>query len=432
MRSNKSNKRDAKPKHLFIKKKGEKMESKPKKLSYEVPYGIDFVLDMDYSHIKRYGIRNGEEDIDCPFCNRKRKAHVSYPKKVYRCNACGESGSLIKLHMKALNLSSTKEAKHDLDKRWESLSKEEKENLKESAKKARELAIEKEKEPMYVGTRNIIYQNLLYLLELKEEDKNDLLRRGLTLEEIERNSYKSYPQGSLVYLAEESFLMAKKQGVGKLEFIKHYADTLPEIPIPGYYTRNGDICLVERKNAGYLVPVRNEYKQIEAFQIRNLLPDDATKEAKESFRKYTWLSSSEKETGIGVRDIEQVHFSGFSLNGGEAPKTVLLTEGCLKADVASSLMKQLGITKDYAPFIAVMGVNSTSHLPKVLKKLKDRGTETIQVCFDMDYKSKEQVESAREKVKELIESTGLVAKMMNWDDKYKGIDDYLLFKYNAK
>lgn len=50
----------------------------------------------------------------------------------------------------------------------------------------------------------------------------------------------------------------------------------------------------------------------------------------------------------------------------------------------------------------------------------------------MDYKSKEQVESAREKVKELIESASLAAKMMNWDDKYKGIDDYLLPKIKSE
>lgn len=73
-----------------------------------------------------------------------------------------------------------------------------------------------------------------------------------------------------------------------------------------------------------------------------------------------------------------------------------------------------------------MGVNNISKLSDDLEPLKGRDTKNIQVCFDMDYKNKEQIEAARIKVKEIIEGVGLTASMMNWDPKYIGIDDYLL------
>lgn len=410
------------------------MESKAKKkYEFGTPFGIDFVLALDYPDIKRYGIRKGEEDIDCPFCKRKRKAHVSYPNNVFRCNACNTSGSLISLHQKAMNFQKVSDAKKDLFKRWNSLSKEDRENLKESASKARALAAEKTYYPMHVGTRNRVYQNLLSLLDLCDEDKADLLRRGLSEEEIEENGYKSFPKTKLNFLAEESLFMVKKEELTRLAFLDAMAKELPEAPIPGYFTVKGDISLVERKNAGYMIPVKNAYGQIEAFQIRNLLPDNATEQMKNDFRKYTWFTSTEMSTGIGVREVGQIHHVGFNLlKEDKSPETVLLTEGCLKADVASSLMKKLGITKDRAPFIAVMGVNNTSQLKADLEILKGRGTKNIQVCFDMDYKNKEQVEAARIKVKEIIESVGLNASMMNWDPKFKGIDDYLLHLLKEK
>ncbi len=51
---------------------------------YKSEYKIADVLEADYPNIKHYGVRNGEEYIDCPFCGRKKKVNVSYVKNVFR------------------------------------------------------------------------------------------------------------------------------------------------------------------------------------------------------------------------------------------------------------------------------------------------------------------------------------------------------------
>lgn len=393
----------------------------------DFPYGIDFVLDLDYPGIKRYGIRHGEEDIDCPFCDRKRKAHVNYAKKVFRCNACQVSGGIVKLHQKATGINHASDAIKDLNAKWGSLSEEDRKNLAESNEKLRSMTI-KETEPFPPIYRDMIYGALLKELQLLPEHKEDLLRRGLTEDDIIRNGYKSYPKAGLFYLAEKSLTaVVQTQNIerGLAYWIGQH-----EYGIPGYYSAfKTEFSLMQLRDAGYMIPVRDVRGMISAFQIRNF-QNKAPGESTGDFRKYTWFSSRDKKQGCGVRDCNQIHFTGFDYEASVTPEKVLLTEGCLKADVASSLMKQIGMTTGYAPFIAVMGVNNTSQLPQVFEYLKQHGTKCIQLCFDMDYKDKEQVEAARDKVKDLIKEAGLEVQSMNWDPQYKGIDDYLLAKKN--
>ena len=36
--------------------------------------------------------------LDCPFCGRKGKLNINLLKDAYRCNACSESGGMLKLY----------------------------------------------------------------------------------------------------------------------------------------------------------------------------------------------------------------------------------------------------------------------------------------------------------------------------------------------
>ena len=82
----------------------------------KIKFSIRDVLQMDYPNVKHYGVRNGEEYIDCPFCGRKKKLNISYTKNVFRCNACDTSGGVLKLHMLAKGFLTSKQAYIDLKK----------------------------------------------------------------------------------------------------------------------------------------------------------------------------------------------------------------------------------------------------------------------------------------------------------------------------
>ena len=189
--------------------------------------------------------------------------------------------------------------------------------------------------------------------------------------------------------------------------------------IPGMYRVNDSIRIVRRSNksiSGYFVPVKDCYGRISGMQIRyDNLPENATEKQIENYHKYAWYSSSEKETGCPVTGIENVHHT-FTVDGA-APKTVYLTEGCLKADIASAISGK--------PFIALIGVNNVSQLPQELKYLKENGTQLIKVAVDMDYRDKPNVAKALANIMQIIGEAGLESVLLTWPSEYKGIDDFL-------
>ena len=50
----------------------------------------------------------------------------------------------------------------------------------------------------------------------------------------------------------------------------------------------------------------------------------------------------------------------------------------------------------------------------------------------MDYREKKEVASALESIKEIIDRAGLTYTIVNWPEKYKGIDDFLLARRSLK
>ena len=100
------------------------------------------------------------------------------------------------------------------------------------------------------------------------------------------------------------------------------------------------------------------------------------------------------------------------------PKTVCLTEGPLKADVASELSGKC--------FIAIPGVNACGHLKEELEFLKEQGCEKIELYFDMDYLTNEYVDKAIKRIGKMILNAGFKAEQKIWDPAFKGIDDWYL------
>lgn len=163
----------------------------------------------------------------CPFClGRTKNPHLylNTEKNRFFCQRCGEHGNSVSLYAKIRGISN-KEAFKEL----------EKSNLQMFPQ-----AGPKEQRQEYMAPleqRHDVYYDLLALLSLSEYDFLDLLGRGLTLDAIEQNMYRSMP--------------------AKMEARSELAQTLSRIHdldgVPGFYrSENGDWRLAG--NSGLLIP----------------------------------------------------------------------------------------------------------------------------------------------------------------------------------
>ena len=146
-------------------------------------------------------------------------------------------------------------------------------------------------------------------------------------------------------------------------------------------------------------------RRIQGFQIRLDNPREGN--------KYLWFSSKNKAQGLSSGS--PAHITN-PLESNSNP-VLYLTEGGLKADIACALSGK--------SFIGVAGVNNQSDLPELFRKLKQLGVKRIVDCFDRDCEYNEQVEKARRKLKSKVLKAGLIYTRMSWDNRFKGIDDYM-------
>ena len=353
----------------------------------------------------RYRGNNANVRI-CPCCGKKWKLNINFEKNVFRCPACNFHGNAVLLHAKLNNIS--------LDKAYEELKMADyKPNLKKQTNISNEEKLASE------WRRNFIYSLLISSGTLTDLHKDNLLKRGVPTAYL-----KEYVSCSTVPNASE--LLASKN----MWFINSN-DNYKLNLIPGFY---GQITFNKKNNIelhdkiklnlpkdGFLIPIISHVgyeKRISCFQIRKDFGDT----------RYIYLSSAGKTNGISVNECNKVHFTrNFWVDEStmNIPETVNLTEGALKADVASYLSNQ--------QFIAMPGVNSTKGLEKELLFLKQNGCKKINIYFDTDYATNPNVYEALDRIKFKIVNAGLLYKQVVWNNKYKGIDDYLAhFKSNER
>lgn len=361
------------------------------------------VLSLDYSEedLKE----KSEKSIyvrECPYCQRHWKLNINASKGVFRCPACGESGNAVSLHAKLHNLT-----------------------IEESKQELVGVTFNKENKPVKpakkelpvadLATRDKIYREIILKgmnVSLSIPCANDLARRGLPLNKmpyiVATQNQNCCCTSWFQDLKGRNFtkgnaIVKGVPGVFGVDMVKDgkedYKWTYLNMP----------------RNFGYLIPIITHLKDkpaISCCQIRHL----------EGEVRYTFFTSQDLANGVSVTGCNKVHYSRNFFKKGtiSVPKTVYLTEGPLKADVASYLSGRC--------FIAVPGVNSVSDLPKELRYLKSKGCEKINLAFDMDYREKKEVKKAMDNVSEMIKKSGLKLQIMKWDNKYKGIDDYLLSK----
>lgn len=115
----------------------------------------------------------------------------------------------------------------------------------------------------------------------------------------------------------------------------------------------------------------------------------------------------------GVTSGSPLHFVGEPF-----AKTVYVTEGLLKADIAHCLTGR--------SFVAVAGVNSLNGLESALRCMAQNGTKLVVEAYDMDKLENEYVASAAEKVQQIAHAVWLQSTSLVWNTAYKGIDDWQL------
>lgn len=336
--------------------------------------------------------------IPCPICaknSRDKKLNINFTggnsgEGVYRCNRCGDlSGGPLSFWalMRGLDRTDLKEARKD----WlNTVGSNNVPKIKES---------HKEEEKKYVDTpiadltvRSNTYSKLLSMLTLSDQHHKNLSDRGLSHPTILRNDYKTYPQEKhdeiAIYLLNHGCIL---EGV------------------PGFFRKeDGTWTLKKIKGSGFLIPQRNGYGQIQSFQIRydeKKNPDD---------QRYKYLSSAGYNMGTPTHSYIHMRIGPLGL------KEAILTEGALKADVISELT-------GYS-VIAVPGVNSLSLLPPALIDLKRRGLEKISLAYDMDKRENIHVQKAEEKLKKILYDLELPYSTLEWNENYKGLDDFLSSK----
>lgn len=152
--------------------------------------------------------------------------------------------------------------------------------------------------------------------------------------------------------------------------------------------------------------------------------------------KYFWVSSARKTEGAEGSTPIQVSYQSkiAKLNPTDPelvsyidqPKSVWLTEGGLKAIVATNnLTNSLTseqLDKYGRDFLAVAGVSSYRKFIPMLEKLHVRH---VTVAFDMDFMNKSQVSESMVKLVNLLQEKGYAVTIAFWRQG-KGIDDALV------
>ncbi|MDP9358478.1 MAG: DUF3854 domain-containing protein, partial [Chloroflexota bacterium] len=241
--------------------------------------------------------------------------------------------------------------------------------------------------------RDLVYRRLITLCGLSEAHHAALRERGMVEAQITGRPYATLPATGRKALAEQ---LLAEFGAATME------------RIPGFYYRRDNMGRrypMLAGAAGLLVPVRDGEGRIAAFQIRrDTSPADGS--------KYIWFSSKDKDGGTGSG--APIHVAR-PLGGAGSVRSVVITEGPLKADIAADVLDCV--------VLAAPGVNNWSGVLAILAELG--ATEAI-IAYDRDTETKPHVMRARDALAGGLAAAGYAPQLATWDDAYKGLDDALL------
>lgn len=379
----------------------------------DFPFGI-----MDVAELMHLKIRRRQANsvyVDCPFCgDRRGKMNVNFVKNVWRCNYCDEHGGMLALYAK-LNHTTNSDAYREIcealqtgDASWVYTASEKQDsgsgedifsgagnsgggNMMEGVPQSPRASIQE------------IHQTLslmMGMLSLKPAHRAHLRspKRGLTDDQIDSLGFKSTPPPFMCRSITERLI---RQGC-----------TVQGVP--GFYLDDSGKWTVKfySKTSGILIPAVGVDGLIHGAQILLDVPiKDKDDPPDKPGTKYIWFSSSNRN--MGVTSGSPVHFVGNSF-----ARTIYVTEGLLKADIAHSLMNR--------SFVATAGAGNVAQLEPMFALLASNGTELIIEADDMDKYSNKMTSKGASKVYLMAKKYGMDCRRLTWNPNYKGVDDWQL------
>lgn len=237
-----------------------------------------------------------------------------------------------------------------------------------------------------------VYSDLLDGLRLLERHRDALMGRGLPEGAIAANGYRTMPA------ADRARLAARLVD-------SHGADLCARIP--GLFVKREDdrVWWTVGGCAGLVIPARDRLGRIIALEVRR--EDDGTEGP-----RYRPLTSSGPDRGNGPAPLLAPHYPLGAVAG---ERTVRLTEGRLKGDVATAITGILTI--------ALPGVSCWR---PALQELRELGAVRILLAYDADWHRNANVARAMLSTMEALLAEGMEVAVEVWDESDgKGIDDLL-------
>lgn len=313
----------------------------------------------------------------CPFHDDKGRPNLTvYPDtQTYVCFVCHARGDVVDFVARIEDLSQGEAAKQ-LEASWRG-------SGRGSRLQARVVPAA---EARSVEHLDLVYRLLLGALELRDEHRADLERRGLSPEMIHERGYRSL--GGRRGRDEVAGKLLRSVGQDALR------------AVPGFGRERGRWTMANVE--GLLIPVLNVAGRIVGIQVRTTSQRG----------KYRWLSTPSLEDGASSGGPAHVMLPDRGRNG-----LVWLTEGPLKADVVASRLKQCSV--------AVPGVGAWGRSIEDLEELQAR---TVVVAFDQDDEAGTAMvvgRHTRDLARVIRKKVGARVAVASWDVG-KGIDDALV------
>lgn len=368
---------------------------------FNVPYTMEYVMyDLCAAQVKKAQTPKGEVEILCPLVKGK-SFEVNVRREQWncfkKCSGCPGGGGILDLYVLFSGVSDRSQAHREI---MQSLNGNAANIQKAMERKQQHL--EPVKQACHLSPKLVdqTYRAFLNMLSLSEAHREDLLKRGVSNEDIERVGFKSVPQGNDV-------VNIPKQLVKKGVILQG---------VPGFFFKDKEPCM-STFGTGYFIPYRNRDGLIVGLQVRydiELRPDmppELVKKLKK--RRYRWFTSSHEEGGASAGNVPF-----WGIPGRETFKVAYATEGGLKAATAQSL------SNGY--FVAIPGVTCYAAWEELLKGLKEDGVTVLVDAFDSDRASNPNVANAIQKLHAIANDYGFEMKSWDWGVEQKGVDDYLL------
>lgn len=257
---------------------------------------------------------------------------------------------------------------------------------------------------------NEIYVKFLSFMTLNDKHKEMLMKEKWSNEMICKSNFRSVPDmktlRNIINILTENYNL---EGV------------------PGFYEKEG--MWYAKIISGMIIPIYSLEGNIIRLKIKPDWTKEHIKQAEKNgneLPKYIMFSSYKEEIidGKSYNLLKKGTRSGthisYSFSENDSFKTVMVTEGEKKSRVVNILRKM--------PCISLPGVMTYSKLSgKPLEDLKEKGCETIIICYDADKNSNKYVKTAEEELIKLLLNNEFNVYVAEWNiEDGKGIDDLLL------